>query len=546
MGQGGVSALLDISGRALSVQSQALRVIGNNVANVNTPGYARRRVEIVETKAIGLAPNAFGSGSEIEKVSRIIDVFLNREELGQIQDRAREGIAKELLERAEQIFSLGNTSGQVGTEMTAFFAALQDLAISPADIGLRAALIDRGNALATAVRRSYDTLADLQREADDRLRLQVDDINRIAGQIASLNAEISANDSVNQENLTLRDQRDNLLRELSERITTRQIESNDGSVMVTLENGFALVIGNNSRDLIYTPAPSFNTTGQTALDGGKLGYIVYDFDSSATSSHVDLSPILAGGGGEVAGLLSVRGLPTAAGNEAFDAAGDLIDLGSRVEALARDLLTRFNQVYLGPVDETPGGVYNPSSGDLAGATPPVFGLFTFAGAVDAVADGLPQQSDLTTIGLNNYASLLEFGVSDPSEIAASVDLDPAPGALSFAPGDASNIQALLDARGQAVNFGNYLVGTFSSTTTIEELYQSTVTFAGSMAKRTQDAFSNAEARETQVKELIASTQGVSLDEEFANLINYQRSFQASARMVRTADDLLSEILNLFS
>lgn len=537
MGRGGIDSLLNVSKSALFAQTQAIRVIGDNIANVNTPGYTRRKAELVALSTAGTSSLSIGTGVDVNRIVRITDRFINAQLLDRVSDRADASIRDELLSRAEAPFAVDGT-GNIGFYLSEFFSALEDLAANPSDIGLRQNVLEKGSTLTTSVSETFNSLASLQREADSRIGVILRDVNRITQDLAEVNTEIQKAEISDQEALALRDQRDGLLKELSEYVSFDTVEANDGTLVVTLASGFSLVDGSGSHQLEFIPDPSFAPPGgfPTGVDGLSLGHIVYDFDPTAGQSHVDLTHVIAGGGGELAGLLKFRGTQDPGDTSPFDANGGVVELAARVEAIARDLLTRFNQAYQGPSANEP-------ALDLNGNSPSEFGLFTFNGAADVVNDDMATMADLNAIGFANYASRIQFGVTTPEGFAAAVDQNPAAGAPVLAPGDSRNIDRLLAAREATQNYSLYGVGTLP-TTTIEEMYQTTVTAAGSLSSSAKNSAISAAAREAQVEALQANVSGVSLDEEFANLINFQRAYEGSARMIRIADELMVEIINL--
>jgi flagellar hook-associated protein 1 FlgK len=132
--------------------------------------------------------------------------------------------------------------------------------------------------------------------------------------------------------------------------------------------------------------------------------------------------------------------------------------------------------------------------------------------------------------------------SDPRRIAAALDLtpDPAP-AATFAPGDGRNMLAIAGLRTQNYTFST---GSHSFTGSFDEAYQNVLTTASNKQSRAELNASVADSRLS-----IANTQrdqvsAVSLEEEFTTLITSQKAYQASARMIRTAQELLDELLNV--
>lgn len=548
---GGIGALLDLSRRALNTQSVAIKVTGDNIANVNTEGYSRRRADMVTTQATGDENLLIGSGVKINGVIRVVDTFLNSALAGRVNDRAATAARSDLLSRAEEPFSLGEGAGHIGYEMGRFFAALQDLASNPSDIALRNQVLQYGESLTQAIGSTYNQIASLQREADTRIAGHVQDVNRLSTEIASLNGQIATSETQDQENLTLRDQRDLAVQRLSELVPVSTVEQANGTINVSLPNGFALVNGTTSRQIEFVNSPSFAPVGgfPPGLDGGGLGHVVYDFDQTAGVDHMDLTQFIRAEGGTIGGLLATRGTQSTTDTSPFDAAGDLPEIASRVEAMARDLLTRFNVEYRGPDEDavTTPAVVEPSSFGLDGSQPGVFGLFSFAGAADD-GDGAATAADLAASGFSSFANRIQFGVTDPRALAAARDLDPAGGATSFASGDSSNLEGLLTMRTAArpapPAAGSLVVGGYAMTTPIESVYADVVSLAGGKAAQSRSDFEVAQAQEDQARELQSSISGVNLDEEFAKLINYQRAFEAAARMVRVGDELLSQVLGL--
>ncbi|RME58160.1 MAG: flagellar hook-associated protein FlgK, partial [Candidatus Dadabacteria bacterium] len=529
---------------ALSAQQAIIAATSTNIANVNTEGYTRRVLEL-KTRISGGSSTSLniGSGVDIGAVKRVSDEFINKVLRGAISDKFNTSLQSDFLSRLEDVFNLTGDLTTVGTAITDFFSAIDDLSVNPASIELRANMIERGQDLVNAIKTAYNTIASLQTEADNRLVDEIASVNSLTSQIAQLNGLIATRESNGQVAADERDRRDLLLQQLSEKISFDMVETSNGSVTISLKNGFTLVSGTTARELELTASPSFASGSlPPSLEGGVLRYIVFDYGSSGSSAHVDLTQTLKDGSGTIAGLLQVRGYNDPSNTSAFDADGPLVEIASRLEAITRELLTTFNQTYLGPDRDSGTAGHQPSSGDLDGNSPSVYGFFTFdySGTKDADSNGLPD--DLDNLNIDNFSSILDLTSTDPRDIAAALDLSGGPpNAASFAEGDGRNLTALSALQDTSLSFS---AGSYSFTGTFNEVYNETVSKVGNLKSKADLDAKLAEDHLTTTQNRRDAFSGVSLDEEFSRLIQFQRVFEANARVIRTAADLLQQIVGI--
>lgn len=532
---------------ALAAQQAIIATTGNNIANVNTPGYTRRVVNLeTNTQRQGSAGISVGSGVRISSLTRATDEFLEKSLREATSERAAADVINQMLSRAEAPFSLTDITQTVGTQLTGFFDALKSLQADPSSIELRQNVLERTQDLVTSIKTTFGTLSDLQDEADQRLSLEVQTVNNLTSQIADLNTRISSREGSGNVAADERDRRALLMTQLAEKIGYNSLENSDGSMTISMPNGFPLVSGGTARALEVTSTPSFSS-GSTppSLSGSKLSYIVYDYDPTGGAAHLDLTQQLQGLGGTVGGLLQFRGYNAPSNTSAFDATGTLVGVAARIESITRELLTSFNFAYLGP-DRVAGGAHNPSSGDLNGnspTTPFAFFDFAYSGAKDADSDGVPSTSDLTATGIDNFSSILALKFTDPRQIAAALDAGAgSPSAASFAKGDGRNISNNLI----PVETTQYVMslGNFTFTGTLNEAYANTVNHIGSAKSTAQTNSEVSSANVVAAQARRDEVSAVSLDEEFTNLIKFQKSFQASARVIKIGTELLDEIVRL--
>lgn len=542
------SKILGSSISSLTAQQALIANTSNNIANVNTPGYSRR---IIDVESRGDVANVgtilqIGSGVQLSEIKRLTNEFLEYQLRTSNSRKGNANIRNDYLSSVEPAFALDGPQNTVGAALNNFFSAVSQVGVNPTNVDLRINVMQRGEDLISTIKSSFNTVANIQSELNQRVGLEVNAVNSMTEQIAVLNSQIGTREASGIGAIDERDQRDVLLNKLAEKISFKTLETPNGMINLYLDNGFPLVNQETSRALEVTTSPSFAAASlPRSLSGDVLSYITYDFGSPQAPSHLDLTQLIKNGSGALAGILQLRGTTDPSNTSAFQAEGDLVAIASRIEAISRALLTTVNQAYRG-VDEDSGTAgLQPNSGDLFGNTPSVFGLFDydFSGVKDVDGDGIPTLSDLdgTTPSVANFSSLLKLGFTDPSAFAAARDNDPTQGSTVFPPGDGQNAAAVAALRSQSFTFS---LGSFNFTGTLEEAYNSSVSYVGNSKSAAQVevdvANSMLEAAQNKRDEFAA----VSLDEEFANLIKYQKAFQASARMIRTVGELLDQIVSL--
>jgi flagellar hook-associated protein 1 FlgK len=535
--------ILNTAVSSVNAQQAVLAGIANNIANANTPGYTRRSV-LLQNENTGSSSGGIniGSGVKVADLVRYVDEFTNKSLRESVSDKYAATTKDDMLARVESVFDLTGERSTIGGALTDFFSSLNDLAVNPSSIELRANVVQRGEDLVSAIQTSYQAISDLQQEIDDRLTVEVDAINSLTTQIADLNQAIAQVENGNTVAADERDRRDFLLEELAKKVSFSTLELSDGSVNVTLASGLDIVFGSNSRELAVTKSPTFITGSSPALlNTGVPSYVVFDYGTDSTPAHVDLTSDIASGSGTLAGLLQARGVYAPSDTSPFQAQGVLPETAARIEAIARFLLTDFNQAYVGADEDAGTAGHQASTGDLDGNAPSVYGFFDFqfSGSKDVDGDGLANDVGSHT-NITNYASILRLTSADPRDVAIAQDQNAAPGATSFAAGDASNLSALADL---AETQSTFSVGSYSFTGTVSQVYTDAVSYIGNAKSRASVDKTVADSNYRLAADRRDDVSAVSIDEEFSDLIRYQKAYEASARLIRMADELLEQIIN---
>jgi len=273
-----INSSLYIGRDALMTQQLAISVTGQNIANVNTPGYSRQRVNLVST-AIPSAEGPVGTGVKANGIARVYDQFLNSQVNVDAQQKGTWEAQSQALQQTENIFTETSVDG-LSQNMSKFWNAWQDLSANPSGYTERKTLADQSQTMAANIQDTYHSLDRIQKDMDGRITGAVDEINSLATQISSLNDNIAKMESGGQSANDFRDQRDLLLNQLSEKINFISSEGSDGRVTVTLGDGNKLV-GNppfgklstaanasGHPDLVWDSAPT--TSINSSVSAGNL------------------------------------------------------------------------------------------------------------------------------------------------------------------------------------------------------------------------------------------------------------------------------------
>jgi len=280
--------IFSIAQTGLVAQKVAIEVTGENIANVNTPGYSRQRT------IMGTAPtttaNGFplGTGVRVSQVQRNYDDMLQRLLKNEKSSYGEASAEQTALTRIEQLFNDLTSSG-LGKSMQNYFNAWEDLSVNPQGSAERQAVLSTGGLLADNFNQLNSYLGDLKTQANESLQGLTSDVNDKLKTIATLNVQIQQTENMNGNANELRDQRDLLVRDLAQKVGIEYREEDDKTLTLTLASGETLV--------------SASRYGEFSLqdNGGKFD-IYLKQAGSATGSPVDLSTAK----GEIAGTLQVR------------------------------------------------------------------------------------------------------------------------------------------------------------------------------------------------------------------------------------------------
>ncbi|MFN8542738.1 MAG: flagellar hook-associated protein FlgK [Candidatus Binatia bacterium] len=322
-----ISNTLEIGKTGILANEIALGVVGNNIANVNTPGYTR---QVADFEEMPDASTAFGflagTGVDVRGIRQMIDPFVEKQLQGSYTTSA------EADAREAQLGSLAAvlndlTDPSLGAELSKWFDATDALARNPQGLTERQTLLGASQAIASDLNRRSAALARLQQDVDDRIvekaNLANDDLQRIA----TLNTAIVARESTGTGANDLRDQRQQTLHELATILGITTIEDEHGAVRVDASNGVSLVIDNRVVHQISTRLDGGNPATLTGNTLHEVGVV--------NSAGTFLSVASTFATGEIAGLTAVRD-------------GSVFTASSNLDLLASTFLTAVNAIQTDP------------------------------------------------------------------------------------------------------------------------------------------------------------------------------------------------------
>lgn len=267
----GISGLVGNALTGLQAAQSALQVTGNNIANVNTPGYSREQAIQSALTPTLLGGQYLGNGTQIDAVTRSYNSYLQSQVWS---TTATASGASTLNTQLQPIVNLlaGADSG-LSTAINQFFASgVAQVAANPSDIPSRQNLISQAQGLAQTFQSSAQQLQDAANGVNQQIGQSITSINSLTRQIAALNVQINTLSGPGSTPNSLLDQRDQLVSQLSAQVGVSVLPQDGNQVNVFTGNGQVLVAGGQSYDL--KAAPNAYDPSQTEVAYAANGAII--------------------------------------------------------------------------------------------------------------------------------------------------------------------------------------------------------------------------------------------------------------------------------
>lgn len=549
---------LNIGSRGLMASQTALDIVGQNVTNANTEGYTRKRLNLESASRLDGRFGEMGFGVDMMAVESIRDQLLERQIQEVTTDVAGAEVSDTIMSRIEDIISEPSDTS-LSSAMESFWNSWQDLSNNPSDMTARQAVVDSSLTLVSRFNTLAGSLSALRLDVNEEIASDVGEVNQLLSDIATLNSTIASAEARPGTNANdSRDAREMKLKELAKYLEVSYVEdqqgrylvSSSGSLLVSAEGATSLTLDRTTITLpdgshyaqvgmqVASTRKTFEPSGgairslmdardgmipryQQAIDTiattlvesvnelhlqgydleGRTGTNFFD-PRTIGASTISLAPGLEGEPAKIAaGTGGIAVGPGAAILLAIPAAGTSLDL------------TATNPAYRNLVE---------GSAVITTVGPPAVTLAEGAGK-DYVVDAVNGE-----IIFNNYA---QYGAGTAITVDFRYNRSGSAGT-----GDGSNALRIGQLRQGALADGG--------TATIANSWAATIGALGAERERATNSLETLKQLKTSLVTQAQSLSGVSLDEELADMVKFQNSYQASARFISTVSELFNTLIGM--
>lgn len=600
----GLFSTFNIAKRGMNVQQRSIDVTSHNISNSNTPGYSRQRAKIETSRPQSMSGNVgqVGTGAQVAAIERVRDSFLDYQVRGETSTLGKYDVRSNFLYEVETIFNEPSETG-ISSLMGKFFDSFQELSKQPSSSNARTVVAQQSAALADALNHTYTQLEKLQTNTQDLIRAGVTEANSLLEQVDRLNQEIiSVKVAGNMPN-DLLDKRDSLLDELSYKfnfvVDKREFEGID----IRPEDVGSMKAPNVITSSPNTEVARFSYISSVEVDGndpsGNTHIITYYKNGNMQSDEnkqtmrvtgltkdqlkeikdtriiwsnskgqatkgdghaiengelVQASEVMIFNpkGGEISGVVSVQ--------------KDIQDYMDQLNKLAKTVAFSVNAVHSGMEDPLNNG------GEPDRDSTPFFvnksvAKYNNKNILINLDDTLYGEEEITAKNISMNKEILEDVMkiktrTNDNKFAYASDND--------MDGDSDGARALAIAQlrdsilrvqdinetvisrkdmfefskgGSSLQDNGMKIVNSSSGMKMDSYFKDTIDRLGVQSQEASRMVINQEELLFSLDESRTSISGVSLDEEMANLVQFQHAYNASAKIISTIDELLDVVIN---
>ncbi len=265
-----MASLFEIGKTGVQAYRQALSVTGQNIANINTDGYNKRRADVSEVAGVTGGPtnvsDQSGLGVRVTNVRRSFDAYLaDKTRTSQSDYEMLNDFVSKLSDLENMLLPSGS---DLGVFIGRFFDTLQDVASNPDSISARAVSLEAGKALASAFNSYDDQFKNFKSNAIRQIDIKLTEANLYIDQLVEVNKLIATSGNSDASNDVL-DARDKLLIDLSKLLNFTVDYADTGEAIVRLgDSGNGAFLVNRSKGSILTSTSDDKNVSLVVNEGG--------------------------------------------------------------------------------------------------------------------------------------------------------------------------------------------------------------------------------------------------------------------------------------
>lgn len=484
-----LSVGIDVARSSLATASEQLSVVSRNIARVGEQDATRKTTSVVTGPGTQVHIGRVGRTSS----SALLTAYLDANAASQSQSAIVSAL--DTLETTVNDTDLERSPAALISKLS---SALQSYSSAPDNPALAGSVVSAAKTLVNTLNEGSETIANVRRQADTDIADSVDRINNLLAQFSDLNKQVVVGTKSGADITDTLDARDSVLKQLSSEIGIQTVERSDGDLAIYTDSGVTL-FEKVPRTVTFSPSP--------LLSNGQSGSAIYA-DGVPIAGTPNMMAISTG---RLAGLVQIRDViaPT---------------YERQLDEIARGLIEAFAET-----DQSA----TPTLADAAG-------LFTYPGGPAIPTSGT---------SVSGLAALIQ--------VNANVDPTQGGNALLLRDGGISGNSAYKYNSTGAASYSDRILGLVASIDQSRsfdgssELPQSTslTTFAKSsvswLEALRQSAKSDGDYRKAvseRASSALSKETGINLDEEMTHMLELERTFQASSRLISTIDQMLSNLL----
>ncbi len=229
---GGLFHTLNVGAESLYASRQGVDTAGHNIANAQTEGFSRQRVNLEQRYPSETRGVLIGNGVFVKNITRAHDMYLEKQINDTNQNLGQSTARFEAMKPLEGIYSpeLNNT---LSNEFDRFFNSLQDLSNFPEELTVRTSVRENAQNLVNSFRRIDMSLKVQREDINQRVAGEVGEVSTLLQEIAKLNIAIKTAETTNSPEVPdLLDQQDRMLRDLTQKIDVNYYRGEHGMVVV--------------------------------------------------------------------------------------------------------------------------------------------------------------------------------------------------------------------------------------------------------------------------------------------------------------------------